>query len=70
MRKNVTGNIYLTHALEWIREQEPDNYIFARVLHFSLAMPLEDVNDYLAAFGVPSSERAEIIEAIKEEVMK
>ena len=67
MRKN---DIYLTHALEWIREQEPNNYIFARVLYFDLGMSLEDVNDYLMAFGVPSDSRAKIVEAIKEEVMK
>ena len=58
------NNEYLARALEWIRDNEPDNFVFATVLK-SLGMTLEDVNDYLMAFGVDREDRNEIIDALK-----
>lgn len=59
--------VYLENALEWIRQNEPGNFWFATVLKDEIGMSLEDVNDYLTAFGVDSEDREEIMNALSKE---
>lgn len=61
------NEVYLANALDWIRDNEPDNFWFAVVLRREIGMSLEDVNDYLTAFGVDREERAEIMDALSKE---
>ncbi len=61
------NEVYLANALEWIRQNEPDNFWFATVLKHEIGMSLEDVNDYLTAFGVDRKDREEIMNALSKE---
>lgn len=56
---------YLINAIQWIRDNEPDNEVFAQVLYRAVGMSLEDVADVLAACGIRKDNREEIIEYLK-----